>query len=114
MPVKRFTFFLPLVVLAGCAGGVPDSGAPFSGRSNLPGAGGAVDAPKGSLGGVELCDADAYRPLIGQPYTAITTPEGPRLRIYSDTAVVTQEYLPNRTNVVFAERSKKILRAFCG
>lgn len=103
-----------LVVLAGCAPATPGGQTPGSGNANLPGAGGAVDAPQGSLGGVELCDAEAYRPLVGQPHTAVTGQRGAKLRVYSSTAVVTQEYLPDRTNVVYDDRTGRILRAFCG
>lgn len=113
MILKRYLSLLGLAALAACGPAAPDiARAPAS--ANLPGAGGAVDAPQGSLGGVELCDAEAYRPLVGQPYTATAFPLGPRLRVYSDIAVVTQEYLPNRTNVVYDARSGAILRAFCG
>ena len=81
---------------------------------NLPGAGGAVDAPQGSLGGVELCDAANYRPLVGTSYKDTIFPTGPKIRVYSDTSVVTQEYLPDRTNIVYDDQTGNILRAFCG
>ena len=70
--------------------------------------------PQGSLGGVEVCDAASYRNLVGQPVAATTFPAGPRLRVYSDSDVVTQEYLPNRTNIVYDDSSGVILRVFCG
>jgi hypothetical protein len=113
MDLTRHLCLLGLATLAACGPAVPAS-APPPASANLPGAGGAIDAPQGSLGGVELCDAGTYRPLVGQPYTATAFPLGPRLRVYSDIAVVTQEYLPNRTNVVYDARSGAILRAFCG
>ncbi|NND20673.1 MAG: hypothetical protein HKO14_01175 [Silicimonas sp.] len=113
--VFRFSLgLIGAVALAGCGAAPSGSGVGVSGKSNLPGAGGAVGAPQGSLGGVELCDADFYRPLIGRPYTDVTVPGGPKLRVYSSTAVVTQEYLPDRTNVVYDDRTGRILRAFCG
>ena len=113
--MKPFVFFqiVALSALTACAAPQGISGAGGN-TQNLPGAGGAADAPKGSLGGVELCDAETFRPLIGQPYTSVTAPTGPRLRVYSNVAVVTQEYMPNRTNVVYNDRTGLILRAFCG
>ena len=111
--------FLSLL-LAACSGApVYDSGSGgggglTGGGGNLPGAGGGANDPLGSLGGVELCEAPEYRPLVGQPVAATTFPAGPKFRVYSDTDVVTQEYLPDRTNVVFSARSGTILRVFCG
>ncbi|AZQ66048.1 hypothetical protein EF888_02230 [Silicimonas algicola] len=108
------------LLLTACAGtpaydnGPGDDGGFSSGGGNLPGAGGGANDPLGSLGGVELCDAPEYRPYVGQPVAATTFPTGPKFRVYSDTDVVTQEYLPDRTNVVFGARSGTILRVFCG
>lgn len=105
---------LPLFLLISACGAGSSGSIVSTDRPNLPGAGGAVDDPQGSLGGVELCDAETYRPMIGQSVSATTFPTGPRIRVYSDTAVVTQEYLPNRTNVVYSAADGKILRVFCG
>lgn len=114
--MRRFAILRLLPVLAIVACG-PEAGT-GSGVAvepgNLPGAGGGANDPQGSLGGVELCDAPSYRPLVGQPVSAATFPAGPKLRVYSDSDVVTQEYMPNRTNVVYDDTTGLILRVFCG
>ena len=106
---------IPMIFLSVSACAAETGGITLSGEgANLPGAGGAADAPVGSLGGEEECDAAEYRPLIGTPHSDADLPDGPRLRVYSDSALVTQEYLPNRTNIVFGTDNGVILRVFCG
>ncbi|NNE86522.1 MAG: hypothetical protein HKN27_00470 [Silicimonas sp.] len=61
---------------------------------------------------LEECDAADYRPLIGTTVTDTVFPTGERLRVYSEADIVTQEYIPQRTNVVF-DTSGKIVRVFC-
>lgn len=114
MSVKFLLQIAPLAVVLSACAPAPIEPVVDTDNPNLPGAGGAADDPQGSLGGMELCDAADYRPLIGQPYTDTSYPTGPNFRIYSDTALVTQEYLPSRTNVVFDVKTGLILRAFCG
>lgn len=111
---RRFHFLLlqAIWLLAACAtAGTPVPGSP---SGNLPGAGGAagVGEPEGPVG-VELCDADDYRPLVGTPVAATTFAAGPRLRVFGVDDLVTQEYLPNRTNVAY-DRSGTIVRVWCG
>lgn len=114
--MRRFPMFrlLSVLFLAACGPAPGPVGGTSSGTGNLPGAGGGANDPQGSLGGVELCDAASYRNLVGQPVAATTFPVGPRLRVYSDSDVVTQEYLPNRTNIVYDDSRGVILRVFCG
>lgn len=105
---------LPVLFLVAACAAAEVPGASGGGTGNLPGAGGAAaDTPEDDLVGVELCDAKKYRPLVGTPVSAATFPVGPRLRVYGIDDVVTQEYLPNRTNVVH-DRNGVILRVFCG
>lgn len=52
---------------------------------------------------LEDCDAEAYRPLIGTPVAAASLPQSDMLRVYGVTDIVTQDYLPQRTNVVVGE-----------
>ena len=49
---------------------------------------------------LEQCDADLYRPMIGTPAATAALPESDMLRVYGANDIVTQEYLPQRTNVV--------------
>ncbi len=61
----------------------------------------------------EECNAAEYRPLIGSPVTSTVFPTGARLRVFSEADIVTQEYIPQRTNVVF-DTGGQIVRVFCG
>ena len=61
----------------------------------------------------EQCDAEDYRPLIGTPAAAATFPQNEFFRAYGETDIITQEYLPRRTNVVYG--SDGIIKdVFCG
>ena len=111
--MRSLAISLVFISLSACGGVAEQENVPQQ-NGNLPGAGGAADAPEGSLGGEEQCDAADYRPLIGTPYTDAIFPSGPKLRVYSTADLVTQDYLPDRTNVVFNEETSLIIRAFCG
>lgn len=69
-------------------------------------------APAG-LADIELCDAADYRPLIGSNIAAATLPAGPRLRAFSVDDIVTQDYIPQRTNIIYRPDGT-ILRVECG
>ena len=63
---------------------------------------------------LEQCDAADYRPLIGTEIAAALTPgDDPMLRVYGAGEIVTQEYLPQRTNIVF-DGDGLIQRVYCG
>ena len=91
----------------------PDDG---PGLDTRPAAAELPDAEKsdgdGGLADIELCDAKDYRDLIGSSVTATTFPEGPRLRVFTLTDIVTQDYIPQRTNVVHDKG--RISRVYCG
>ena len=61
----------------------------------------------------EECDAAEYRGFIGQNIAAVTVPTGPMLRAYGETDIITQDYLPQRTNIVYSAEGI-ILRVTCG
>ena len=61
----------------------------------------------------EECDAAEYRGFIGQNIAAVTVPTGPMLRAYGETDIITQDYLPQRTNIVYNAEGT-ILRVTCG
>ncbi len=67
----------------------------------------------GGLADIELCEADAYRPLIGTNIAATSLPAGPMLRAFALTDIVTQDYLPQRTNIVYDDGGT-ITRVYCG
>ena len=69
--------------------------------------------PQELIPDLEQCDADDYRPMIGTPVAAATFPQSDLLRVYSVTDIVTQDYLPQRTNIVVGADGL-ILRVSCG
>lgn len=107
----RFT--LPAVVclvLAACASATPDDREPSSDRA-LPGPSEKIEG--GGLADIELCDAEDYRALIGTDVGATGFPSGAELRVFGVDDIVTQDYIPQRTNIVF-DRSRRIVRVYCG
>ena len=62
---------------------------------------------------IAQCDAEDYRPLIGTSLDAATLPEGQFFRAYGENDIITQEYLPRRTNVVYDAR-KVVRDVYCG
>ena len=64
------------------------------------------------LADIELCDAADYRDLIGSPVAATSFPEGSKLRVFTLTDIVTQDYIPQRTNIVHDKGT--ITRVYCG
>ena len=62
---------------------------------------------------LEQCAAADYRPLIGTPLAEAAIAPGDRLRVFSVNDIITQEYLPQRTNVVF-DGDGVIMRVYCG
>ncbi len=62
---------------------------------------------------MEQCDAEDYRPLIGTVVAGATLSDGPMLRVYAEGDIITQEYLPRRTNIVHDAR-QIIRNVYCG
>ncbi len=62
---------------------------------------------------LEECDAADYRPLVGTSIAATTFLKDDRLRVFSENDIITQEYIPQRTNVVF-DTEGLISRTYCG
>ena len=109
MTIFRLPVFLffALGVLAACAP-VPaadDSGDPPPADIGL--------GDKAAPGDVELCNAEDYRHLLGTNIGAASLQAGPMLRVYSVDDIVTQEYIPHRTNIVF-DPEGMIMRVWCG
>ena len=97
------------ILVAGCAPPPPGGGNAVATATADTGTG---DKEPG-LADIELCDAEEYRPLIGSNIAAVTLPAGPRMRAFSVDDIVTQEYIPQRTNVLY-ETDGRIIRVYCG
>ena len=67
----------------------------------------------GGLAEQEQCDAINYRILVGSDVDDTSFPIDPSLRGFGESDIVTQDYIPQRTNVVY-DRSRKIIRVYCG
>lgn len=107
----RYTIAFTLCFLAGgCAPTTPDDRV-FSGDRALPGP--SEDVSGSGLAGIEQCDAETYRPLVGTDVGSTRFPAGASLRVFGVNDIVTQDYIPQRTNVVF-DRDRRILRVYCG
>ena len=107
----RFTVLPALIVgLGACAPEAPDDRDLPEDRA-LPGPSEEIDG--GGLADIELCDAEDYRPLVGSDVGATSFPTGPELRVFGVNDIVTQDYIPQRTNVVY-DTSRQIIRVYCG
>jgi hypothetical protein len=102
----KYVCLLALLGTIACAP-VPDD---RNGIVDISDGGGASDLVQNPN---EECDADAYRPLVGTQVAATIFPTGAKLRVFKDSDIVTQEYIPQRTNVVF-DSGGQIVRVFCG
>lgn len=99
------------LALAGCAAAAGEAIEPLT---PVGGASGAAEADEGVPDPIpEQCDAEEYRGLIGSSIAATTFAESPMLRAFSRSDIITQEYIPQRTNIVYS-RDGIILRVYCG
>ena len=102
------SIFALALALAACAGEPPDDRTAEPMEDPLdPG-----EAP--GLEEIELCDAQEYRGLIGTGIAALTLPADPMIRAFGENDIVTQDYLPHRTNIVYREQGGEIFRVYCG
>lgn len=107
----RLTFpAVAFLALAACADAPPNDRTAAEDRA-LPGPSERIEG--GGLADVELCDAEDYRPLIGTDVRATRFPASADLRVFGVDDIVTQDYIPQRTNIVF-DRSRSIIRVYCG
>ena len=108
----RFTVLTMFaLILVACAPEAPDDRAIPPEDRALPGP--SEGSGEGGLADIELCDAAEYRSLVGSSVTSTSFPEGPDLRVFGVNDIVTQDYVPQRTNVVYDEQSI-ITRIYCG
>ena len=107
----RFTITaLMLLALSACASSTPDDREVSADRA-LPGP--SEQTEGGGLADIELCDAADYRGLVGSDVGATSFPVGPQLRVFGQNDIITQDYIPQRTNVVY-DTSRRIIRVYCG
>lgn len=99
-----------LIALNGCAEEPPIEEILVESGEAAPATG---TGPQERIPELEECDAAEYRPLIGTPVSAANLPQSDRLRVYGVSDIVTQEYLPQRTNIVVGEDGL-IQRVTCG
>lgn len=114
--LNRFAPVIFLLAVSACgsdgAGAIEEISVP----SNLPSgaASGETEADPGTIAtSTELCDAVTYRPLIGTNITDAALPEADSLRVFSVNDIVTRDFIPRRTNVVY-ETNGEITQVFCG
>jgi hypothetical protein len=63
----------------------------------------------------EQCDAPSLSYLIGHPHTDIPVPVDPsHRRVYCTGCVITQDYRPDRTDIVYDARTGLITVVKCG
>lgn len=116
--MMRLKFLSVLALMAACAPTVPDSrtideDATVT-QTDFPETSAVETEPaQPGLADIELCDAKDYRHLIGAVAAQQSFPEGPEFRVYSVNDIITQEYLPNRTNVVVTMEGL-VFRVYCG
>ena len=101
-----------LGLLAACGGAeIPDSGAEAAlGEDER---GGLVVSADEEPDLFEECDAQSYRGLLGTQIADASVNEGPQLRVYAETDLITQEFLPQRTNIV-TDDAGIVTRVYCG
>ncbi len=109
----RTTGYLFLLgLLVGCGSpDIPDSGAEAVVVDG--GNGGLVVSADEEPDLFEECDAQSYRGLIGTPVANALLNEGTNLRVYAETDLITQEFLPQRTNIV-TDDAGNVTRVYCG
>ena len=96
--------------LAACSSDVPDDRNLDIGETVSDG----EDGKEPGLADIELCDAADYRGLIGTSIAATTLPADPMIRAFGENDIVTQDYRPHRTNIVYREKGGTIFRVYCG
>ena len=101
---------LLLLAAAACAPETPDDRLVAEMDRPVPG---ASEEDGAGLAEAEQCDAATYRPLIGQTVDGRQFVTGPQFRVFGLTDIVTQDFVPMRTNVVY-DGARIITRVYCG
>jgi hypothetical protein len=99
-----------LALLAG-AGARPQSAPPLDAPTQPP----AAQPLAADAGASGSCEAASLAWLVGKPKSAIPVPVYPSLRrVYCSTCLVTQDYLPGRTDIVFDSETGIVTQVKCG
>lgn len=111
--MRRLISLMAVLAVTACAPTTPDDlgGTVESESRPLPGPSEQVGGE--GLAAIEMCDAADYRHMVGQPVSSASFPTGPMLRVFGANDIVTQDYVPQRTNVVH-DGSQVIVRIYCG
>ncbi|MEM9970042.1 MAG: I78 family peptidase inhibitor [Pseudomonadota bacterium] len=100
------------LTLAACGGPeIPDSGAEAIQDGDVDR--GIVVSADEEPDLLEECDAINFRNLIGTSIADALVNEGPDLRVYAENELITQEFLPQRTNIV-TDVDGTVTRVYCG
>lgn len=65
-------------------------------------------------GDADTCNATDYAGFLGQPAAAVSLPSSQPHRIYPVTGIVTQDYRPERLNLVTDAGGGTVIRLWCG
>ncbi|MEM7720473.1 MAG: I78 family peptidase inhibitor [Pseudomonadota bacterium] len=107
-------YIRPVVImlfLGACAGSAPED-REVPDNQSLPGPS-EGNTGGGELADIELCDAQTYRDLVGSDVDDASFPTAGGPRVFGVNDIVTQDFIPQRTNVVF-DTSRRIVRVYCG
>jgi hypothetical protein len=110
---------LCLLLVAGCNGAEPKAAqAPVGPPKVDPPAMSATPPPLGQVvppSAAEPCDKASLAYLIGKPRSLIPVPVDPSLRrVACTTCPVTEDYHPNRTNILFDAQTGLVTTLKCG
>ena len=102
-------------VVAGCTGpshaGRAPTSPPVAGAT--PTRSPVVAPPPPPAGG--KCEAASLMYLIGKPHTDIPVPVEPAgRRVYCSSCIITEDYVPGRTDIVFDSRTGIVTQVKCG
>jgi hypothetical protein len=100
----RLAVCLGALALAGC-GGTPAKAPPSPNANAL-----TVQPAAG-----QSCDASTLAYLIGKPRTEIPVPVDPsKRRVACTTCPVSEDYVPDRTNILYDAQTGKVTQLKCG
>ncbi len=118
MRPKVGVIFAASAVLAALAGPAarPQPAAPLSAPAHPPGPSQPPDHPGPAAPAANTtCEAASLAWLVGKPRSAIPVPVDPNSRrVYCSTCMVTQDYIPGRTDIVFDTETGIITAVKCG
>jgi hypothetical protein len=103
------------LALLASAGARPQPAPPLSAATQPPAAEPPAPAQPSPDAGAATCEAASLAWLVGKPKSAIPVPVNPSLRrVYCSTCLVTQDYLPGRTDIVFDSETGAVTQVKCG